>query len=288
MYTGPKECASITNLKEGKEAHSQRELSQLIHRKTWDQIAKGDNRTRAFRASLEHPGAKDWITPQSSPSILNYIKNHRFRTWLKFYARLPLWNNNETFCPRPRCQQLSDTLGDHLLSCRFSSLVGSTNPTSRHDRQVRLLAEDLKAAARNPVVEPKEREVEEPRPDIRALGRGGGYDVIDVTVCHTFGSPSAQARTIASYSLLTRSASKPKETRHEPLLELQTGGRIVLIVFNIAGDWEPRSYEFARALISEMRSRSDSNRAQATALFFQRHAIRLIISNMHTLTHDPR
>ena len=74
--------------------------------------------------------------------------------------------------------------------------------------QVKLLARDLAKAALHPVVEerPVGRHRERPsivrpfasllnnknreRPDIRALGRSGGTELFDVTICH----PLSQAR----------------------------------------------------------------------------------------------
>ena len=60
----------------------------------------------------------------------------------------------------------------------------------RHDAQVRLLAGDLAEAARHPIVEERPLGRHRERPDIRALGRTGGTDLFDVTICH----PLSQAR----------------------------------------------------------------------------------------------
>ena len=67
-----------------------------------------------------------------------------------------------------------DTDGDHLLYCERGP-----HRIWRHDAQVKLLARDLAKAARH-------RE----RPNIRALGRSGGTELFDVTICH----PLSRAR----------------------------------------------------------------------------------------------
>eukprot|EP00171_Calliarthron_tuberculosum_P021696 IDg21696t1 len=53
-------------------------------------------------------------------------------------------------------------------------------------------------AARNPVVEPKKREDQNTRADIRAIRRAGGDDIIDVPIVDPFVSTAARERTISS------------------------------------------------------------------------------------------
>ena len=54
----------------------------------------------------------------------------------------------------------------------------------RHDAQVKLLARDLAKAARHPVVEERSVGRHRERPDIRALGRSGGTELFNVTICN--------------------------------------------------------------------------------------------------------
>ena len=75
--------------------------------------------------------------------------------------------------------------GDHLLYCERGC-----HRIRRHDAQVRLLAGDLAKAARHPIVEERPLGRHRERPDIRALGRTGGTDLFDVTIC----PPLSQAR----------------------------------------------------------------------------------------------
>ena len=267
---------------------TQRELTQLINRKTWDDIPKGTQRTIAFRATMSLPGAKDWVKAPPCPALQTHVNNHRFKAWMRYYTQTPFRNRGVATCPRPGCAKELDLFGDHLLICPHSSLVGSANVTTRHNRQVRLLAEELSKAARNPVIEPKQREDQSTRPDIKATGKGGGDDLIDISIVHPFSAQTTRDRTIADPFTTTRYAYNAKLRKHRQLLDAQTGGSIVPIVLSACGGWEPRSHEYARNLVRETSTRADTEARYYTALFFQRHAIRLICSNATALTHDPR
>eukprot|EP00171_Calliarthron_tuberculosum_P021745 IDg21745t1 len=287
FYVRQGEMPPLEELETGTTSITQKFLTTRINRKTWETTPLGDLRTRAFRATLELPGAKDWINARPSTSLHTYVPNNQFRAWLRFYCRIPIRNPGEATCTRPGCSAPLDLHGDHLLVCPHSSLVGSANVTTRHNRQVRLLADDLRSAARNPVIEPRQREGENTRADIRATGRAGGDDIIDVSIVHPFVSEITQKRTLGNPGTIVHSAYNKKVTKHTPLLRNQTGGSIVPIIFAVSGGWDPRSHEYAHTIVRETSSRTDWNRSAYTALFFQRHAIRLLASNAAALTHDP-
>ena len=100
------------------------------------------------------------------------------------FCQVPLFQPGAR-CTRPQCAAVLDIYGDHLLYCERGS-----HRIRRHDAQVRLLAGDLANAARHPIVEERPLGRHRERPDIRALGRRGGTDLFDVTICH----PLCQAR----------------------------------------------------------------------------------------------
>ncbi len=77
-------------------------LTGLILQKEWESIPTGDDRTRAFRASLELPGAKDWVQAPPSPALQTHVPNRLFRMWLKFYRRTPITDRTAQTCPRPK------------------------------------------------------------------------------------------------------------------------------------------------------------------------------------------
>lgn len=267
------------------DAPSQRALQALVHERAWADLPKGDARSCAFRSSLALPGAKDWLRATPSPALGTYVSNRAFRAWLKFYCRLRIRAEVEGTCPRRRCNAVMDQCGDHLLTCRRAATVGAAHRTSRHNRQVRLLAQDLQLAARFPVVEPYQRAEEHSRPDIRALGRHGGNDLIDVAIVHPFCSPSLITRTTNNPVSWLGSQYKNKIERHTPLLRLQTGGAVVPIILSATGGWHPRSHEYMLTLARENNARADTHSPFYTALFFQRHAIRLLASVADSLTH---
>ena len=85
----------------------------------------------------------------------------------------------------PQYAVVMDIYGDHLQCCERGH-----HRIRRRDAQVRLLARDLAKAACHPVVEESSLGRHRERPDIRALGRSGGTELFDVTICH----PLSQAR----------------------------------------------------------------------------------------------
>ena len=121
-----------------------------------------------------------------SPSTGNatYIQHQHFKVWLQYYCQVPLFQLG-TRCQRPQCAAVMDTYGDHLLYCERG-----LHRIRRHDAQVKLLARNLAKATRHPVVEERSVGRYRERSDICALGRSGGTELFDVTICH----PLSQAR----------------------------------------------------------------------------------------------
>lgn len=275
----------LADFDKGSGTLTQRSLQSLVDTKTWRSLPRGNDRTCALRSALSLPGAKDWVKAVPSSALGTHVSNRAFRVWLKFYCRLRIPAEIDGEFPRPHCTKTVDALGDHLVTCRRAATTGAAHPTSRHNRQVRLLAQDLHLAARCPIVEPLQQELEGSRPDIRALGRNGGDDLIDVSIVHPFCSPSLCTRTIANPASWLGSAYSNKVTRHTPLLSLQTGGAVVPIIMSVSCGWYPRSHEYMRTLARENCARADTPSPFYTALFFQRHAIRLIASVADSLMH---
>ena len=82
---------------------------------------------------------------------------------------------------------------------------------------MKLLARDLAKAARHPVVEERPVGRLRERPDIRALGRGGGTELFDVTISH----PLSQARirdVVENPSDLLKAAWTAKVSRYASML----------------------------------------------------------------------
>ena len=147
IYTKAGTVPQLDDIGIGEDAPSKKHLTSLITQKERESTPTGDDRTRAFRASLELPGAKDWVKAPPSPVLQTQVPNHLSRMWLKFYTRTPITDRTAQTCLRPKCSTVLDHFGDHLLICQCSSAVGNANRTSRHNRQVCLLAEDLGRSA---------------------------------------------------------------------------------------------------------------------------------------------
>lgn len=66
-------------------------------------------------------------------------------------------------------------------------------------------------------------------------------------------------------------------------LRSQMGDAIVPIIFATTGSWEPRSYAWDNTLIRETSATADTPAPLYEAVFFQRHAIRLLVSTAAAL-----
>ncbi len=111
--------------------------------------------------------------------------------WREFYNCTHVSNRFPQKWPRPRSSSSLDSFSDLFLIYRRVSTVGNANRTSRHNRHVRVLAEDLEPTARNSVIEPKTHLSEHCILNIRATGRGGCDNIIYIATFHTFLSYSS-------------------------------------------------------------------------------------------------
>ena len=128
--------------------------------------------------------AKTWANCIPSTGYATEIPHHHFKVWLQYCCQVQLFQPG-TRCRRPRCAAVMATYGDHLLYCERGP-----HRIWRHDAQVKLLARELANAARHSVVDERPKGCHGDRPDIRALGRGGGTELFNHTICH----PLSQAR----------------------------------------------------------------------------------------------
>ena len=169
---------------------SQRALAKRVPDAPQQRLPIGDHCTQAFRASLGVTGTKDWLKTQPSPGLGTHIQDRDFRLRFKYYCRIALFNGDEQ-CPRKGCPTVLDEHGDHLLHCPNRMRHSASPRIWRHNSQVRLLCSDLRNAARQPVLEPREGGQHPSRPDIRTLGATGGSDYLDVTIVHPLSSQTS-------------------------------------------------------------------------------------------------
>lgn len=255
---------------------SQRELSKRVHNATQRRLPVGNQRTQAFRASLAVTGTTDWLKAQPSPGIGTYIKDRDFRLWFKYYCRIALFNGDEK-CPRKGCDAQLDQHGDHLLHCPNGMHQSGSPRIWRHNSQVRLLCSDLRKAARQPLLEPREGEQHPSRPDIRTLGCTGGSDYIDVTIVHPLSSQTRINSCITNPEGTLNNAHREKERKHQTFIErMGPSSRIVPLPMTTLGGWHSAAHSYVRALADDLASRAMVNRGRCRAALFHRHATRLV------------
>ena len=163
----------------GERPPNQHKITALVHQKKVQEIAPGSAPTRIMRRSVKLLDAKTWANCSPSTGNVTYIPHHHFKVWLLFSFGCFFSPEKYAKGQRPQCASVMDIYGDHLLYCERDPYR-----IQRHDAQVKLLARDLAKAARHPVFQERPVGRHRERPDIRALGRSGGTELFDVTICH--------------------------------------------------------------------------------------------------------
>ena len=177
-------------------------------------------------------------------------------------------------CTRPQYAAVLDIYGDHLLYCE-----GGSHRIRRHDAQVRLLAGDLAKAARHPIVEEMPLGRHRERPGIRALGRTGGTDLFDVTICH----PLSQARirdAVQNPLNILKAAWAGKVSRYAAMVH-EAGRSVQLLpvpIFTLGG-WHPDAHRALCSVATTIAAHGMSTFSSAKSILFQRHAALLVTNN---------
>ena len=257
----------------GERPPKQRKITTLVHQKKVQEIAPGSARTRIMRSSMKLPEAKTWANCSPSTGYAAYRPHHHFKVWLQYYCQIPHFQPG-TRCQRPRCAAVMDTYGDHLLYCERGP-----HRIWRHDAQVKLLARDLAKAARHPVVEERPVGRHKERPDIRALGRSGGTELFDDTICH----PLSQARirdVVENPLNLLKAAWTAKVSRYASMLQAAgTGFNLLPVPLSTLGGWHPDAHKALCSVASTNAARGLPTFSRARSILFQRHASLLETNN---------
>lgn len=175
----------------------------------------GDHRTKAFRASLGVHRSKDWLRCAPWQSLHTHVKDLLFRKWFRFYCQVHLYPPN-TSCLRQACAPTFDVQGDHLITCKSGFWHSAYLRTRRYNVTTRLLPNDLRLAARQPVVEPRSLwDPSSSHPYNIAIDATGGHDFIDVTIVHPLATFRLRNSTTNSLAPLTQAAAP--EMRQHPL-----------------------------------------------------------------------
>ena len=144
---------------------------------------------------------------------------------------------------------------------------------------MKLLARDLAKAARHPVVEERPGGRHRERPDIRALGRSGGTELFDVTICH----PLSQARirdVVENPLNLLKAAWTAKVSRYASMLQAAgTGFNLLLVSLSTLGGSHPDAHMALSSVASTIAARGLSTFSCSRSILFQRHAALLVTNN---------
>ena len=174
-------------------------------------------------------------------------------------------------CQRPPCAAVMDTYGYHFVYCE-----GGPHRIRRHDAHVKLLAGDLAKAARHPVVEERPVGRHRERPDIRALGRSGGTELFDVTICHPLSQ--ARIRDAAAQSVeggMDCQSFKIRQRAPSGRTRVQPATCSLLTI----GGWHPDAHEALCSVANAIAARGLSTFSRARSILFQRHAALLVTNN---------
>ena len=144
---------------------------------------------------------------------------------------------------------------------------------------MKLLARDLAKVARHRVVEERPVGHHRERPDIRALGRSGGTELFDVTICHPLSQ--ARVRGVSENPLnLLKAAWTAKVSRYSEMLQA-AGTRFNLLPAPLStlGGWHPDAHKGLCSVASTIAARGLFTFSRARSILFQRHAALLVTNN---------
>ena len=262
----------------------QKELVMRVHKQTHATMAKGDERTRLFRAQLAVPGSKDWLNCAPAPGLRTHIADRDFRMWFRYWCRVPLFNPDDQ-CPRTGCSKKLDAYGDHLLGCTHGLGPGNRPLTWRHDAIARLLFSDLKSAKRRPILERRDRMNGKSRPDIHCLGECGASDYIEVSVRHPL---PGNARTQAAYTKrpigILDQVVADKRKQHAQILEKDPDSELLVVGLTSLGGWTKTARQYVKEIAKNSASRAMDEPYYVTRTSFSRYAARIISGNVHCMT----
>ena len=264
---------------------TQRLLTIDINTEAIRRLPMSDEWRCALREAMSMPGAKDWARCRASPSLGTHITNDAMQTWLRYYCGAQVCEVGAR-CPMLRCTACLDAHGDHLLACRYRCESGRSLRTLRHDRQARLLLQDLRAAMRHPVYEPRMMSGEKSRADILAIGDNGQDDLIDICCPHPWAgslenrkNTRRATRSVKSY---IERAHRFKLSKHAELGR-KRAARIVPIVLCVTGGMHSDTRSYLLSVADEIAARAGISRGLARSTLLHRHAARLVTSNARAL-----
>ena len=143
---------------------------------------------------------------------------------------------------------------------------------------MKLLARDLAKDANHPVVEERPVGRHRERPDIRALGRSGGTELFDDTICDPLNQARIRDESQNPLNLL-KAAWIAKVSRYSGML--QSGGtrfNLLPVPLSTLGGWHPGAHRVSCSVGTTIAARGVSTFSRARSIFFQRH-VALFVTN---------
>ena len=262
---------------------SQKQMVARVHKAVFRSVDKGDQRTQLFRAQLAVPGAKDWLKCAPAPGLRTHIPDRDFRTWFKYWCRVPLFNPGDS-CPRSGCNHVLDPYGDHLLGCVRGVAKGNAPLIWRHDALTRLLHSDLVVAKRRPILERRDAVTGKSRPDIQCLGTTGGVDFIELSITNPLPGHANTAKCLLDRpAQILENLVKEKAKQHADVVENAPNSTLVIVPLTTLGGWHKSARKYVKEVIKSSASRLMEEHHFASLTAFARYAARLVAANVHCL-----
>ena len=142
----------------------------------------------------------------------------------------------------------------------------------------------------HPVVEPGPFGRHKERPDITALGRHGGPDMLDITFCHPRSPDRVRDGMENAINMFKKAWDEKRRRFGRVLLESATAVKLFPMPRSALGGWHPDSDRAMRSIAVKTASRTLNSLEYAIQTLFQRHAAHLVDNNAvcHISIFDPR
>ena len=115
--------------------------------------------------------------------------------------------------------------------------------------------------------------------NIRALGRSGGTELFNVTICHPLSQAGIRDMSENPMDLL-KAACTAKVSRYSGMLkESGTRFKLLPVPLSTLGGWHPNAHRALCSVASTIAARGLSTFSRAKSILFKRHAALLVTNN---------
>ena len=117
------------------------------------------------------------------------------------------------------------------------------------------------------------------RPDIRALGRSGGMELFDITICHPLSQTRIRDVSENPKNLIKATWTAEVSRYSGMLLAAGTGFNLLRVPLSTLGGWHPDAHRALYSVATIIAARGLSTFSRARGILFQRHAALLVNKN---------